>query len=589
MCRNRINSNRFLEESIMSYRFKTSKGSTGLRTIFFLFLAGLLLVGGTLAVFFLKGGNGITVSDLKSYEKIIGLEFSPEERKMVLERIERNLNGYQRLREIELPNSIAPALIFNPQFPGMEVEREQRPFRYSADDSLEVPDNPEELAFLPVTALAQLIKTRQITSTQLTQLYLDRLKKFGFRLECIITLTEDLALAQAKNADEEITAGHYRGPLHGIPWGAKDLLSTEGIRTTWGAEPYKDQIFDEDASVVKRLEEAGAVLVAKLTLGALAMGDVWYGGRTRNPWNPEQGSSGSSAGPAAATTAGLVAFSIGTETRGSIVSPSARCGASSLRPTFGRVSRQGAMALSWSMDKIGPICRTVEDCALVFNAIHGPDGQDLSVVDIPFNWDPDLKLDQIRVGYLKDAFERDSGRRDSAQKENNEQSLEIFKSLGLQLVPIELPDFPVGTLGFILSTESAAAFDVLTRSNRDDLLVRQSSNSWPNTFRQARFVPAVEYIQANRARFLLMREMAKKLEGIDVVVTPTGTMTSLTNLTGHPAVIIPNGFRENGTPTSITFIGNLYAEAKTLRLAKAFQDATEFHLKHPDLEKMENR
>ena len=571
----------------MALSRKGSKGSAGLRTIFILNLVALLILGGVFAFFSLKDRKKITVRDLKAYEKIIGLEFSSQERKMIVERIERSLPGYQSLRTIDIPNSLAPALVFNPLIPGMELESERLPFRYSADENLRPPSSPEELAFLPVTALAQLIKTRQITSTQLTRLYLDRLKKYGFRLECIITLTEDLALAQAKKADEEIEAGLYRGPLHGIPWGAKDLLSTKGIRTTWGAEPYKDQILDEDATVVRRLEEAGAVLVAKLTLGALAMGDVWYGGRTRNPWNPEQGSSGSSAGPAAATTAGLVGFAIGTETRGSIVSPSARCGASSLRPSFGRVSRSGAMALSWSMDKIGPICRSVEDCALVFNAIYGPDGLDLSVLDTPFNWDPEMDLSRIRVGYLKAAFERDTKGRDPQQKENNEKTLEILESLGVRLVPFETPDFPVNTLNFILSTESAAAFDELTRSNRDDLLVRQSGSSWPNTFRQARFVPAVEYIQANRARILLMQKMAEQMKEFDVVVTPTQTMTGLTNLTGHPAVIVPTGVRENGTPTSITFIGNLFAESKTLRLAKAFQDATDFHLKHPDLDQQE--
>jgi Asp-tRNA(Asn)/Glu-tRNA(Gln) amidotransferase A subunit family amidase len=569
----------------MSIHSHRSKGSAGLRTFFTLLIIALLILGGAFALNFFKDGNKITIKDLKAYEKIIGLEFTPQERKMMLESIENDAEGYQRLRSIDIPNSLAPVLVFNPITAGMEFDTIERPFRYTVDENLRLPSSPEEIAFLPVTALAQLISTRQITSTQLTQLYLERLKKYGFRLECIITLTEDLALAQAKKADEEIAAGMYRGPLHGIPWGAKDLLATKGIKTTWGAAPYREQVIDDNATVVERLEEAGAVLVAKLTMGALAMGDYWYEGRTRNPWNFEQGSSGSSAGSAASTAAGLVGFAIGTETRGSIVSPSARCGASSLRPSFGRVSRSGAMALSWSMDKIGPICRSVEDCALVFNTIYGPDGRDLSVIDLPFNWDPDMDLSQIRVGYLKAAFERDTKGRDSQQKENNEKTLEILESLGVRLVPFETSDFPVNTLNFILSTESAAAFDDLTRSNRDDLLVRQTSSSWPNTFRQARFVPAVEYIQANRARALLMQKMAEQMKEIDVVVTPTGTMTSLTNLTGHPAVIVPNGFRENGTPTSITFIGNLFAEAKALRLARAFQDATDFHLKHPNLDK----
>jgi Asp-tRNA(Asn)/Glu-tRNA(Gln) amidotransferase A subunit family amidase len=344
-----------------------------------------------------------------------------------------------------------------------------------------------------------------------------------------------------------------------------------------------------DATVVERLEEAGAVLVAKLTLGALAMGDVWYGGRTNNPWNIEQGSSGSSAGSAAATSAGLVGFAIGTETQGSIVSPASRCGVTGLRPTFGRVSRYGAMALSWSMDKIGPICRTVEDCALVFQAISGPDDKDLTVVDLPFNWDPQLDLHSIRIGYLKSAFERkprEGNERDKRTIEENKKALEVLRSLGIELIPFDLPDFPTRRISFILTTEAAAAFDELTRSNRDDQLVRQNRGAWPNSFRQARFVPAVEYIQANRARVQLMQAMAEKMEGIDVFIAPRGSTTGLTNLTGHPAVIIPSGFREDGTPTAIVFIGNLFAEAKTLRVAKAYQDATGFHLKHPDLDKL---
>ena len=402
-------------------------------------------------------------------------------------------------------------------------------------------------------------------------------------MECVITLTEELALAQAKRADKEIASGRYRGPLHGIPWGAKDLLSTKGIKTTWGAMPYKDQIIDVDATVVKRLEEAGAVLVAKLTMGALAWGDIWFDGKTKNPWNPEQGSSGSSAGSASSTAAGLVGFSIGTETWGSIVSPSTRCGVTGLRPTFGRVSRYGAMALSWSMDKIGPICRSVEDCSLVFNAIYGPDGKDFTVVNLPFNWDPSLDLKDIRIGYLKKVFERKY-----RNKKNDEASLEALRSLGVELVPFDLPELPVNALSFILNAEAAAAFDELTRSNRDDLLVRQIKQAWPNTFRQARLIPAVEYIQANRVRTLLMEEMAQKMKGIDVYIAPSfgGNNLLLTNLTGHPAVVVPNGFDEKGSPTSISFIGNLFEEAKTLRVAKAYQDVTDFHRKHPDLKRI---
>jgi len=573
----------------MASRHFKSKGSAPIWTFILLFLIVVILFGGAFALYHFKGGKNITIKDIKAYEKIIGLEFSQKERKMMLNSLQRSPSRYQDLRKIEIPNSIPPALLFNPLVPGFKVDKERKPFLYTEDETISVPGNIEDLAFYPVTALANLIKTQKISSIQLTELYLSRLKKYGPLLECVITLTEDLAMEQARKADEEIAAGKYRGPLHGIPWGAKDLLSTKGIKTTWGAAPFKDQEIDTDATVVKRLEEAGAVLVAKLTMGALAMGDVWFGGRTNNPWNIEQGSSGSSAGSAAATSAGLVGFAIGTETQGSIVSPSSRCGVTGLRPTFGRVSRYGAMALSWSMDKIGPICRTVEDCALVFQAISGPDDKDLTVVDLPFNWDPQLDLKTIRIGYLKSAFDRkprEGNERDKKAIEENKKALEVLRSLGIELIPFDLPEFPTGRIGFILSTEAAAAFDELTRSNRDDLLVRQTSSAWPNSFRQARFVPAVEYIQANRARVQLMQKMAEKMEGIDVFIATNRTTSSLTNLTGHPAVVVPSGFREDGTPTAILFIGNLFAEAKTLRVAKAYQDATGFHLEHPNLDKL---
>jgi Asp-tRNA(Asn)/Glu-tRNA(Gln) amidotransferase A subunit family amidase len=448
-----------------------------------------------------------------------------------------------------------------------------------------VPSDLEELAFWPITHLSQLIESRRVSSRDLTEMYLSRLKKYGQKLECVITLTEELALEQARRADEEIAAGEYRGPLHGIPWGAKDLLAVRGYKTTWGAKPYEDQVIDEDATVVKRLAEAGAVLVAKLTLGALAWGDVWYGGRTRNPWNYEQGSSGSSAGSAAATAAGLVGFAIGTETWGSIVSPCNRCGTTGLRPTFSRVSRHGAMALSWSMDKIGSICRSVEDCALVFDAIYGPDGHDLSVVEAPFDWDAELDIERLRVGYVQSAFEEEREEQED-WKRFDAAALETLGSLGLDLVPIELPDLPIGALSFILNAEAAAAFDDLTLSNRDDLMVRQVARAWPNTFRHARFIPAVEYIKANRVRTLAMQAMAEIMSEIDAYICPSygGDNLLLTNLTGHPSVVLPNGFREEGTPTSITFMGRLFGEAELLALARAYQEATDFHLRHPTLQ-----
>jgi Asp-tRNA(Asn)/Glu-tRNA(Gln) amidotransferase A subunit family amidase len=463
----------------------------------------------------------------------------------------------------------------------MSFGKEKKAFTAPRNTAVERPANLDDLAFLPVTALSELVRTKKVTSVELTRMYLSRLKKYGPRLECVITLTENLGLSQARRADEEIAAGRYRGPLHGIPWGAKDLLATKGIRTTWGAMPYKDQIFDLNAAVVERLEEAGAVLVAKLTMGALAWGDVWYGGKTRNPWNYKEGSSGSSAGSASATAAGLVGFAIGTETWGSIISPATVCGVTGLRPTYGRVSRAGAMALSWSMDKIGPICRSVEDCALVFDAIYGPDGKDLTVVDLPFNWDPALDLKSLRIGYLKKAFDKDY-----PEKKNDEASLGVLRSLGLELVPFDLPeDQPVNAISFILNAEAAAAFAELTLTNRDDLMVRQGKDAWPNVFRQANLIPAVEYIQANRVRTLLMEEMAEKMKNLDVYVAPSSDDNNqlLTNLTGHPAVVVPNGFDEKGMPTSISFIGNLFREAETLRVAQALEEATSFHLKHPTL------
>jgi Asp-tRNA(Asn)/Glu-tRNA(Gln) amidotransferase A subunit family amidase len=388
-------------------------------------------------------------------------------------------------------------------------------------------------------------------------------------------------LEQAKQADAEIRAGRYRGPLHGIPYGAKDLLAVKGIPTTWGSAPYTNQIFEQDGTVIKRMRQAGAVLVAKTTLGELAMGDVWFGGMTKNPWNLKQGSSGSSAGSAAGTSAGLLPMAIGTETLGSIVSPSDRCGVTGLRPSYGRVSRTGAMALSWSMDKIGPICRTVEDCALVFNAICGPDGQDQTLYDVPFNYDPTIKLSRLRIGYLKTDFDKEGGDR----KDNDQATLAKMRVLGAKLIPIELPDYPVGSISFLLSTEGAAAFDDLTRSGRDDWLKQQGMGAWPNTFRKRRFVPAVEFLQAQRIRYLLIQDMAKVFEQVDMFIAPSlsGRSLLISNLTGHPSVVLPNGFSKTGTPTSICFIGNLFGEGKLLAAAKRYQDATDFHRKHPVL------
>lgn len=515
-------------------------------------------------------------------EWIIGLELTEAERDSLLESLDEHLGSYRSLRGVSVSNAVPPAILFNPLPVDFKLEQERKSPKWTPVKARPVPKNLEDLAFVSVRELGELIRGRKVTSEQLTRMYLGRLKKYGPKLECVVTLTEELALEQAKRADREIAAGRYRGPLHGIPYGAKDLLSAKKYKTTWGAMPYKDQVIDDDATVIRKLEEAGAVLVAKLTLGALAWGDVWFGGMTRNPWNYEQGSSGSSAGSASATAAGLVAFAIGTETWGSIVSPSTRCGTTGLRPTYGRVSRTGAMALSWSMDKIGPICRTVEDCAIVFNAIIGPDGKDQTLLDVPFNYTTDVDLKKLRIGFLKMEF--DSAR---SNKESNDAVLAVLRKLGANLIPIALPkQYPVSDLAFILSAEAGAAFDELTRSNRDDLLVRQIKNAWPNVFRASRFIPAVEYLQANRIRYLVIQEMQDLMKNIDVYVAPSfgGDNLLRTNLTGHPCVVLPHGFNKQGSPVSISFIGQLFGEAKLLAVAKKFQDAMEYHLKHPALQ-----
>ncbi len=523
----------------------------------------------------------ITKKTLQAAEKLAGLIFTDDEHKLMLDGVREILADYEKIRAIPIENSVPPALSFDPRLPGMTFEGGKRSFILSDTPLPPVPQDLEKLAFWPAIHLAHLLRGRQITSTALTQMYLTRLKRYDPALHCVVTLMEERALEQAHRADEEIAAGRYRGPLHGLPYGVKDLLSARGLPTAWGAPPYKDQVFEHNATVVQRLEDAGAVLLAKLSVGSLAWDDIWFGGQTKNPWNIAEGSSGSSAGSAAATVAGLVSFSIGTETLGSIVSPCTRCRVTGLRPTFGRVSRYGAMALSWSMDKIGPICRTVEDCALIFNAIYGPDGKDGTVVDLPFHWDSDATIAGLRIGYVQDAFEEDH-----EGKALDLQALDTLRSLGAELIPVKLPDYPVEAILFILVAEAAAAFDELTRSNRDDLLVRQAKDSWPNTFRKARLIPAVEYIQANRVRTLLMREMAKVMADVDLYVTPSfaGKTLLMTNLTGHPAVVVPDGVDEDGHPSSLTFTGRLYGESQALLAARAYQEASGFHLKHPTLD-----
>jgi Asp-tRNA(Asn)/Glu-tRNA(Gln) amidotransferase A subunit family amidase len=606
-------------------------------------LAGTLLPGVLWAQAQAEGAKKITKEMIESAAVIADVPISDEYKEMMLENLNDQAKGYEEIYKLHIPNSVEPALIFDPVLSGMKFETERKPLRMSEPRLPEefanfgkagLRPNYEALAFASLRELAELVRTKRVSSMALTEMYLQRLKRHDPTLKFVVTLTEERARAQAKQADAEIAAGKYRGPLHGLPWGAKDLLAVKGYRTTWGAGGFENQMIEEDATVVKRLDEAGAVLVAKLTLGALAQGDVWFGGVTRNPWNTNQGSSGSSAGPASATAAGCVAFSIGSETLGSISSPSTRCGCTGLRPSFGLVPRTGAMALSWSMDKLGPICRSVEDCALVLDAIYGRDGKDRAVQPAAFNWDAKLDWKKLRVGYLKADFEprpedpqaapteepaktpEEQKRRDDQKKRReaararaeydrkyNDAALAKLQEMGAKLVAAELPKFPYDAMVAMLTAEAAAAFDDLTRSGKDKLLTAQKDLDWPNTFRSARFIPAVEYIQAARARRMAMDAVAKVFDDFDVIVAPTQSQQLvITNLTGHPAVILPNGLRGSdapkppsddpgdfrnaggpGTPASLTFLGRLYGEADLLSFARAYQEATGFHLQHPKL------
>ena len=540
----------------------------------------------------------ISPDHIAAAEALLDLDFTPAQREQMHKVLNDRLAQFATIRAADLDNSIPLSLNFNVNAADPAPATVPRSFRMSAQPSVSRPADLEDAAFYTVTQLAELVRSRQVTSLELTEMYLRRLKRHDPVLQCVAAYTEELAYAQAKRADSEIARGLYRGPLHGIPWGAKDLLAARGYPTQWGAMPYKDQQLDVDATVVQRLEAAGAVLIAKLTLGALANGDVWYGGTTKNPWDTSEGSSGSSAGSGATVAAGLVGFAIGTETMGSIVSPSTRCGVTGLRPTFGRVSRHGAMALCWSLDKIGPMCRSVEDCALVFSAIYGPDGLDMTVTPEPFSWDPALDPKKLRIGYVAGAFEAaDAGQTNAHHRDegvelqrvnqvNSAAVLDVMRAEGYELNPIELPDTEMSGLWIVLAAEAAAAFDQITRDGRVDSMKRQDNSAWPNVFRAARFIPAVEYINANRVRTQLMRDMARVMADIDVFISPSfgGSTLGMTNLTGHPAVVVPNGFTDKGTPTSITFVGGLHKEAETLSVAKAYQDATDWHLQHPNLD-----
>ena len=559
-------------------------------------LSGTLLPGVLWADMHAQGAASVDMAMIRSAANLAGLEFSDAECEGMVQPVNQSLARMRTIRATVIPNDVGPPFYFSPLTPGMPVERKARPPRYSKVTKVERPADLETVAFWPVTRLSALIKSRKVSSLELTQMYLARLQKHNAKLNCVVTMLPDVAVAQAKQADAELAAGHDRGPLHGVPWGAKDILSVKGYRTTWGSGAYKDQVFDYDASVVELLREAGAVLLAKLATGELAGGDQWWGGRTNNPWKLDEGASGSSAGPGSATAAGCVPFAIGTETGGSILSPSARCGVTGLRPTFGRVSRYGVMALSWTQDRLGPMCRSVEDCAVVLSAIARADGRDLSVTDIPFNWDATLDWRALKVGFLPEAFADTD--RDPDWKRNEQATLERLRTMGAKLVPLRVPDFDTETLQ--LSVEAAVFFDDLLRSGR---YKQMTSTSRADRFRASRMIPAVEYLQSQRMRSMMMRELAAATTGVDVYLAPSTNggprapegatapppppsgasqkHSQMANLACYPGLALPNGFAASGAPTSVLFMSQPYGEAKLLALAKAYQDATSFHLEQP--------
>jgi len=546
-----------------------------------LFTSLLLSLGLSL----LAQDTSIQKKDLISASKLFDLSFTSKEIDTLYSDVIDNLANYKAMHNLPLANSVPLSMWQTPVLPGMHFNTVQKPITWKLDNTVQLPANKNDLAFYTLEQLASLIKNKKISSLALTQFFIERIKKWGDTLQCVISLQEEIAYAQAKKADAELAQGKYRGLLHGIPYGLKDLFAVKGTKTTWGAAPYQNQTINEDAFVYTKLREAGAVLVAKFTLGALAMGDYWYGGRTKNPWNLNYGSSGSSAGSTSATVAGLVPFAIGTETWGSIVSPSTTCGATGLRPTFGSVSRSGAMALSYSLDKVGPICRSAADAAIVFNYIHGTDGKDGSAVNMPFNFSPNKDIKKLKIGYAKNYFDKikDTSR-------NEFKVLETFKKLGVQLIPVDFPDSGVynfNIMDVVIGVECAAQFDEMTRMNIDDQLTRQTKYDWPNSFRTARFVPAVEYINAQRHRYMLMQKVNEVMQKYDVIICPSrgdGNQSAITNLTGNPVVCVPSGFdKKYKLPTGISFVGNLYDEATILSIAKFYQKNTSWDKAHPDL------
>jgi Asp-tRNA(Asn)/Glu-tRNA(Gln) amidotransferase A subunit family amidase len=547
------------------------------------------------------GTNTVTLEMLTDALKLSGIELSEADRKQMVDSANQTLNRVQELRKIHIPNDVSPPFHFSAIVPGVEVNKTKLPFRLSAAPAVKRPANLEDVAFWPVRHLAELIRTRQVSSLELTEMYLARLHRYNAKLNNVVTFLDDYARTEAKRADQEIASGKYKGPLHGIPWGAKDIISVKGYKTTWGSPAFKEQVFDYDASVVELLRDAGAVLLAKLTTGELAAGDNWFGGQTKSPWDPEVGSSGSSAGPSSATSAGCVAFAIGTETSGSILSPSARCGLTGLRPTFGRISRHGCMALSWTQDRLGPICRYAEDCAIVMQAVARPDGRDMSVSDLPFNWNAQLDVRKLRVGIIQPSFDEITN---PAAKANAQSVLDTLRSIGvLQLTPITVPTFTTDVSA--IGVEQAVFFDEHQRAGR---MQEARGGGRPN----GRLVSAVDYLQSQRIRMMMMMELAKATSGIDVYLVgsnntggtrtapdggrgggrggrgggggtqgPTQRHFAMANLACTPAVNVPNGFAENGQPTNVVFYGRPFGEAEILALAKAYQDVAQHHTMRP--------
>jgi len=526
----------------------------------------------------LNAQDSLSKADIKSGAKLLDVQFTDQEIEMMLADLKDNIYDFKKMHSLNLNNNVGMSIAQRLTPP---LEKQEK-IKWQYDKKIKMPVNKNELAFYSIKQLGSLLRNKSITSVELTQFFLNRIKKYSDSLQCLVSLTESIALEQAAKADEDFRKGIDKGPLQGIPYGLKDLFAVKSTKTTWGAQPYKDQMIEEDAYVYTRLNEAGAVLVAKFTLGALAMGDYWFGGRTKNPWNLNSGSSGSSAGSASATVAGLIPFAIGTETHGSIISPSSTCGATGLRPTFGSVSRSGAMTLSWSLDKVGPICRSAEDAATVFSFIHGNDGKDVSAVNRSFNLSNKRGVNDLKIAYSKNHFDRlDS---------TTSQEWGVIKALreqGIIISPMILPDTDVykfDLIGMVIGAEAAAAFDEFTRIGLDDQMTRQTRFDWPNYFRVSRLIPAVEYVNANRHRTILMQKMNQAMEPWDVIITPSfgNRQLAITNLTGHPALCMPIGFNKQGLPTSITFLSNLFREEELVKLGSYFQSVTNHDEKHPE-------